>query len=409
MNQFALLRRNRAFSRFWLSQVTGLMGASLMTVVASLAVLEHGGDASSVAAILAARAIGLFLGYLVLGGLSVHLEPRNLMIWADLLRVLTTLLVAVGISTGCFPVAVAAVLVTGLAEAVFSPSARALLIAIVASDDLASANSLSSLARSSTMIAGPALAALLLLIVAPVWGILLNCAAFGMSALFLGRLLYVGGTDKRPALTPRTYARSLREGAAALLCTSWLWRYATAGALQTVLAVGAWTVLGPVLVRDAWGASAFGAVLGAFAIGGLIGALSAPVLARGRAAVRASLFVALFGVALLGVAQERLAICLLGCCIGGASLELGKVLFDTVLQTNIPAELLGRTSALLMLPSTFLLPLSYLVVGGLSERIGPAPVIRAAAVSAAMCMVVFAMQRTTRLMEVKDESASAPS
>lgn len=401
-SQMSLLRGNRNFRRVWYSQVVGMLGASLMTVAAGLAVLQHGGGVTTVSLILAARAAGLFSGYLTLGALTAHCSLRTLMVTADALRVVTTAAVGVGILRGDVAMMSVAVLVTGLAESVFNPAARALVPRVVAEEDLVVANSVSAVTRSSMTIAGPGLGGTMLLVLDPLWVVFVNSVCFALSAALLAGVPAVASVSARGTVTPRRYARSLAGGARALRRTTWLWRYAISGALQMSLGVGAWTVLGPVVARLTWNPSAFATILFVYALGGLLGGFLAPRVARGRTAVRASFAVALFGLALLGLTQSSFVVCLICCAVAGAGIELGTVLFDSLVQQEIDADFLGRVSALLMLPSTFVLPLSYLIVGAVSEDVGPLPVLVVAAVGAVLAMSLLAVQEPIRRLELTD-------
>lgn len=408
MIQLTLLRRNVDFRHVWLSQVIGLLGASVMTVSAGVAVLEYGGNAGAVASILAGRAGGLFFGYLLLGALSAHASAKGLMIGADLARVGSTAVVAYGVLQHDFTVALVAVVITGLAESVFTPASRALVPTVVDRASLSIANSTTSVARTSMTIAGPAIGGVLLVFADPVTGILVNCCAFAASALFLVGLKADRREACRPALTIPAYVRSLSSGLSALVGTSWLWRYALAGSLQMLLGVGAWTVLGPVVVRDSWGASSFGLVLACYATGGLIGGLAAPRIAQKNVAVRASVLVALFGLALLGVGQDSLLACSVLCFVGGAGLEAGTVLFDTLVQQTVVNELIGRVSAIMMLPSSFFLPFSYVLVGMAADVADSRLILLVSALGAALPMLILAVQRSSRNLKVRNEITDSP-
>ena len=398
----SVLRRSVEFRRVWLSQAAGMLGASIMTVAASLAILAHGGTVGVVAATLAGRSVGMFVGYLTLGGLTTYFSPRGLMVLADLVRIGSTAAVALGVVTGHFWLAVAAVVVTGLAESVFMPSARALLPLIVAKGDLLPANSISAVTRNIVAVAGPAVAGLLVLVADPIFGVLVNCVCFGLSALALARVPAARPAGERPPLTLKSYASSLADGVRALRETTWLWVYMVAGALQMFMAVGAWSVLLPVISSESeWGESSYGLILSVYAVGGLVGGFAAGRVHRGPTAVIAAVAISFFGLGLIGLAQQSLLVCLVFCFVGGAGIQLGNVLFETLLQQKIAPAVIGRVTSIMMLPSTFVLPASYLVVGVLAETVNLSVLLVLGAIGGAVVMASFISLPVVRRLELE--------
>ncbi|QNA91331.1 MFS transporter [Microbacterium sp. Se5.02b] len=399
-----LFASNRSFRHVWFSQLSGMLGASIMTVSAGIAVLAYGGSAAVIATILAGRSIGLFIGYLTLGGLTAFFSSKRLMILTDVVRVVSTATVAFGIVTGAFWISALAVILTGLCESVFTPASRALLPLVVGKADLLTANGMSAVTRNAMAVAGPAVAGGMLLLVDPILGVLINCVCFALSALALVGVPDLTRDGGRLPLTPRGYWSSLKDGAHAVRSTPWVWMFTLAGGLQMFLVVGAWSVLLPVAsVQTGWGDSAYGVVLAVYAAGGLIGGLVA-VRIRRHAAVAGAVSIALFSLAPLGLVQDSFAICLILVFAGGAALQVGNVLYDTLFQQHVSPEMIGRVSALMMLPSTAVLPLSYLIVGVAADLVGADSVLLIGGVSAAFVMAGFALLSPIRRLElVKDE------
>lgn len=399
-----LFASNRSFRHVWFGQLSGVLGASIMTVSAGIAVLAYGGSAAVIATILAGRSIGLFVGYLTLGGLTAFFSSKRLMILTDVVRIASTAAVAFGIVTGAFWISALAVILTGLCESVFTPASRALLPLVVGKAELLTANGVSAVTRNAMAVAGPAVAGGMLLFVDPILGVLINCVCFVLSALALVGVPDLARDGGRPPLTPRGYWDSLKDGAQAVRSTPWVWMFTLAGGLQMFLVVGAWSVLLPVAsVQTGWGESAYGVILAVYAVGGLIGGLVA-VRIRRRAAVTGAVSIALFSLAPLGLVQDSFAICLILVFAGGAALQVGNVLYDTLFQQHVSQEMIGRVSALMMLPSTAVLPLSYLIVGFAADLVGTDSVLLIGAISAAVVMTGFALLAPVRRLElVKNE------
>lgn len=397
----SLIRSNASYRRLWISQIFGMLGATAMTVSASIAVLDYGGSARVIASVFAARSIGLFVGYVTLGGLTQMYAHSRLMISSDLIRALTTTVVAAGIVTGQFWLCPVAVLLTGLAESVFVPSARALLPSVVSQDRLIIANGLAAVTRNVFSIGGPAFAGLLILFFDPIIGVILNIACFLLSAANLVKLRNAESSPTPSGTGFRGYLQSVIEGFKFIGNIPWLVRYVGAAALQMFLAVGAWSVLLPVASQQHFTfEGAYGWLLSAAAVGGLAGGIGAGRLSRRNPASVGSLAVAAFSVGMVGVTQDSFILAAATCFIGGFGIEVGNVLFETLLQQTVPGDMLGRVTALLMAPSRLLLPISYLLAGQISLSTGPDVILRWCAAGAALVMVLLAMSRPIRELRI---------
>ncbi|MER7814933.1 hypothetical protein [Streptomyces sp. NPDC096153] len=60
--------------------------------------------------------------------------------------------------------------------------------------------------------------------------------------------------------------------------------------------------------------------------------------------------------------------------VGGASLDLAVVFYETARQQQVPEELVGRVSSLSTFGETALVPLAYVLAGTVADRIGSTPV-----------------------------------
>ena len=155
--------RGRNFRRFYLGQVTSLLGTSMSAVAVIFAVLDNGGSAADVGYVIAARILPQVA--LVLGGgvLADRLGRRPVMLGSDVLRCAAQAVLAAALLAGrpaIWQFAALAALV-GIGEAFFQPALDGLTVEIAPREELGSANALLGLARSGTGIAGPALAGVL--------------------------------------------------------------------------------------------------------------------------------------------------------------------------------------------------------------------------------------------------------
>jgi hypothetical protein len=226
----------------------------------------------------------------------------------------------------------------------YQPAARALTPEVVGEKDLAAANSIFSALESLVVVLGPAIGGLLLLTGRPVIGVAVNAASFAAAAALVSRLRVRsrggaeadGGTWQQ--LTAGLKALSAQPAAVAVILFC---------ALDSAV-YGASTVLYvPLSVRLGTGADGYGYLLGASALGGLLGAglanrLSsasrlAPVI-MGSICLQALPFLATIPV--IAVRAPVLAAVLQ--VVSGVGMIIVDVLALTSLQRDLPGEVLGR-------------------------------------------------------------------
>jgi hypothetical protein len=157
--------------------------------------------------------------------------------------------------------------------------------------------------------------------------------------------------------------------------TRWLRVVLLSDLSQTFFAVAPWFVLLPIALIPR-GTTAYAIAITAFAAGGLIGS-AVPLGWKPRAIGRAALLSqVLFAVPLVALALDLpLAVIAAACVIGGFGADLGSVLFMTGLQRGVPADILGRVTALSSLGSVALIPAGFAIAGALVVAIGIQPML----------------------------------
>jgi MFS family permease len=169
-----------------------------------------------------------------------------------------------------------------------------------------------------------------------------------------------------------TVVQELREGWHDFWSRGWLWAIVLQFGIVNAFESGALGVLGPQVAKaDLGGPAAWGAVLTATSIG-LV--LSGMVMLRWRP--RRILYVATLSVfplavPLLALARPApLAVVVAAGFVGGFSIEIFGVLWDTTMQQEIPQEKLSRLTSYDALGSWALMPLALAVIGPVSAAIG---------------------------------------
>ena len=233
-------------------------------------------DATHSAGWVAAASLSRFLTSLVaspFGGLLAdRVERVRLMVGLDLLCLgLQALLAVVAASTGRWSVALVLVALSSVASRVYDPAARAATPAVVGEEHLAAANSLQSVVENLSLVLGPAIGAVLLLLGPPAVVFALNAASFGVSAVLVGRI----AARSRPGdITEGGAAGPLRQMATGIR--------AFAGSPTVMLLAGfsilasfvygTDTVLFVVVSRDllGTGSTGYGYLIGALGVGGIV-------------------------------------------------------------------------------------------------------------------------------------------
>jgi MFS family permease len=360
----------RDFRLFFTGYATSLVGAAMVPVALTFAVLQQGRSAEDVGYVLAAETVPLVILLLAGGVIADRLSRRAVMIGSDVARCASELLLAALLLTGSPALWVFMVLagVIGAGQAFFNPALTGLLPSVVSPARLQQANALRGVASSTAQIVGPAAAGLIVAAGGAGWAIAIDGATYAVSAVCLARL-------HLPAQAPpprESFAAQLRTGWTEFRSRTWLWVIVVQFGLFGLLSYAPFVVLGAVIAdRTLGGATAWGLILAAQGGGSIVGGLA--VL---RARPRRPLVVATLGtftfagpLALLALRAPAGAIAA-AAAVSGVGLAVFGTLWDTALQQHVPAAVLSRVSAYDWLGSVALVPLGYALAGPLSSAIG---------------------------------------
>jgi MFS family permease len=266
--------------------------------------------------------------------------------------------------------------VFGAASAFFLPAATGLVPQTISAGRLQQANALLALSRSSVQVVGPAVSGVIVAAAEPGWVFAIDALTFVASAAFLS-VLPIAATE-RPQ---RPFLHELAEGARAAWSRGWM-RAGLSLTAVTVLGIATFLVLGPVISkRDLDGATSWGIILAAGAIGGILGGAVALHLRPNRPLVGAFAawsLSALPALALLPPLPTAAIAVAYG--VFQAGIAFGNNQFDTVLQREIPSHLLSRVDSFAWLVALGLSPVGQVLAGPASEAFGTNAVLVTAAV-----------------------------
>ena len=312
-------------------------------------------------------------GLLLAGVLSDRFERRRLLVMADLIRCVAIGAIAALAYSGKAEIWHLVVLVAfyGLGEALFQPSYTAIVPEVVPQEELLQANALREMLQPLGMrFAGPALGGALIALFGIGTAFLVDAATFAVSAL-----LVVGISARPPPRSePGSVRRDLSEAFAYVRAHAWLWGTLVGAALFLLFTLGPLEVLLPYIIRNDLdgGAAVYGTVLAAGGAGSIFGAT---LIGRSGLPRRHVTFMwsawCLGDVLFIGFAFADSAWVM--CVISFANFALATaalVVWNTLMNTLVPRELLGRVSSFDWFVSFGLTPLSFAVTGPVAALIG---------------------------------------
>ena len=368
----AVLREEPQFRLLFAGQALSMLGDRITFVALPFAVLAIGGSASEVGLVVAAATVP-FAVFALLGGVWADRLPRHrLMLASDLVRLATQAVAAILLLSGAAEVwhLVVLMAIFGTADAFFAPALTGLLPAVVAPERLQEANAVRSLVFSGGLVAGPALAGVLVALVGPGGAIAFDAATFAASSVALALLR--PRTVERVDQAEPTLLQGLREGLAEVRARPWVQAFLAVLCMYSVVVLPAIYVLGPVLAeRELDGARTWAIVTAGFGVGAILGDLlvlrwkpDRPLLVAAGAFVVASSQAAIVGSGLpvWGIAGLE--------AITGVAVSVGFTLWETTLQEQIPEHAISRVSSYDYLVTVGLMPVGLALAGPLEGAVG---------------------------------------
>ncbi|OKJ72767.1 MFS transporter [Streptomyces sp. CB02460] len=399
--------RSPAFRTYWTGQMVSSLGDGMVPVVTAFAVLGTGTGAGGLGLVLAAGMACRVLAALLGGVTADRTSRRGQMALADTVRCAVQASLGLLVATGHGSAAFLAVGngVYGIAAGFYGPASQGLVPALVDKASLQKAAGLQSLTRSTAMIAGPAVAGLLIPWAGKEAVYFIDAASFAVNVAMLLRLPTLAAATR----TSRTFAADLRRGWQEVVGRRWLILNLLAHAAWN-FAMAAFFVLGPVLAeRHLGGSVAWGLVAAGMSVGSLAsGALAIRWHPR-RPLVAGNLALTLAALPLLalwsGVPAPVVA-------LAAAASNGGVVLLNSVwsatLQRVIPDEVLSRVSSYDTLLSLVSMPLGYALVGPVAQRVGDGNTLLIAVAFAVLpCSLVCLAPTVRRLTRSGPEQAAS--
>jgi MFS family permease len=365
--------RHRDFRLLWTGQAISLAGDGIYLVAIAWLVYDISNSPGALAIVGFAWTLPQVAGLLLAGVLSDRFERRRLLVIADLIRC-----AAIGtIAALAFADAaelwhlVVLVVIYGFGQALFTPAFTAIMPEVVPREELLQANAMRELLEPLGMrFFGPALGGVLIALFGVGTAFLIDALTFAASALAVIGI--------RPRPPPRSEPGSmwldLKEGFVYVRAHAWLWGTLVGAALFLLFTFGPFEVLLPYIIRNDLGgdAATFGTVLAAGGAGSFFGAVLVGRTGLPRRHVTFMWSAWCLGDLLfigLAVANAAWQMCLVSFIAFGLS-TAALVVWNTLMNTLVPPELLGRVSSLDWFVSIGLTPLSFAITGPVAELLG---------------------------------------
>ncbi|MCX4447281.1 MFS transporter [Streptomyces sp. NBC_01789] len=349
--------RTRSFRLLFIGRSLSMLGDAAIPAALTLAVYLATGSTGALALVLACAMVPKLL-LLPLGGVvGDRFNARTVALTTDLVRCATQLFVGAELLSGTpalWQIALAEA-VGGAAGAFAMPTSSPLIRGTVDEAGLLRANSLMAVVSGAARIGGPAVAGVLILTAGPGWAFVLDGASFAVSAA----LLYVIQVRHVP-IPRRSLFSDLKEGWTEVRSGDWYWTSLIAHAVWNGASATLMT-LGPALfLNGPGGKGSWVVLLQTGAVGLLLGSLAAGRIRPRRPVLAANLAGSLYFLPLCLLAGHApMAVSLAAYGIAMAGLGFLNPVWETAVQSAIPAHTLARVTSYDWLLSFAAMPLGY--------------------------------------------------
>jgi predicted MFS family arabinose efflux permease len=366
---FALLR-DPNIAKLFFAYLVSFTGTAMAPIAMAFGVLELTGSASDASIVIAAPTLASIAILLIGGVIADRTSRRNVIYRSELLAMAAQFSLAYLFLSGTatVPLLTAFMLINGIAMAFHAPAATGLIIQLVDTRDLQSANALLGTARNGAIAGGAALGGILVATIGAGWTLFVDAVSFGISAMVVFTL--------RPRVQQLPEAASiledLRLGWREFTSHTWLWVIVIQFSLIVAAGEAVFGLIGPAVTREQMGGSVdWGFIASGFGLGTLAGGVFAMRLKPKYPMRFATILVFCFaGVELALSVPLAVPVVAVAAFISGFAGQIFAVIWYTTLQKKVPAHLLSRVSAYDHLGSIALAPLGIVVGGILFESLG---------------------------------------
>jgi len=369
---------HRDFRLLWAGETISKVGGTVTAVAISLVAVDVLGAGGFEMGLLRAMSwVPWLLIGLPAGAWTDRMRRRPVMVTVDLVSMLLFLSVPIAAWLGALTMTqlLVVTLLAGVGQVFFSAAYQAYLPTIVDKDDLAEGNAKLAGSEQVAMVAGPGLGGLVVQALGAATGLLTQAIGFLVSAICLRSIRAEEPPVERKAVKT-TLRKDIGEGLRYVVRDPYLRVLALCSAVDNLTLSGAQALLVIFLFREVGeGPGTVGLLIGADALGGVLGALIATRIVKrfgtGRALLIAALGATPFGL-LIPLTQPGygLAFFVAGLMIPSIGIVVMNVVVNGFRQSYCPPHLLGRIFTSSRFVAFGVIPIGALLGGVLADAIG---------------------------------------
>ena len=409
--------RNKNFLALWGGQTVSVIGSQMSGLaIPVFAVTFLNISEAQIGYLNAAGTASFLLVGLIAGAWVDRWIKRRVMIWADVIRLVSIALVPVLYFAGAIQIwhlfVVAAVL--GLATVFFDVAYQSFVPFVVEKEQIASANSSLETTNQLSSIAGPAIVGSLLTVFkAPVL-LIADALSFFVSALSLSVIR--DREEPKPVEQRRKLRHEIAEGLQFVWNNKMIRSVSFTTATSNLFSTAQFTLIPLVILRDLKISPAgFGLIESIAAIGGLVGAVSAARLSKwiGEGQVIA-LSAALMGLTAFAPAiaagSSQLAAMVILCVgqfVGSFTVLTYNITQVSARQRLCPEHLLGRMNASIRFFVWGVMPIGALLAGAAATSFGISTVLWVAAIGVFLSAGFVVFSPLSRMKKLPDATDNA--
>ena len=365
------LLKNKTFLLFFFGNVMSLVGFGFNLIAISWMVLEKTGSEYALGKIMAsATAPGLVLA-LFAGVIIDRVNRKWLLVYLDLFRlvVVTTFLVIVNQYDFQLWILYPSVVLMGLGNSLFWPTAQAFVQEIVDEEEYFDANKLLSASYQVGSILGASMGGFIVYIYDPLIALWINVVTYFISAILISLAPF---TYKRINENQSDLINSLKIGFSFLKRKTSILTLGMTTILSDVAIWGSLSVLTITISNEIFGKGTWGYGLldGLYGIGALFSTILVGYFSRklGRGQCLASCYVIAGLMCLLAPMMPSIYLAAMAFSIMGLHNNSARIIVRTIFMENIPNDIMGRVQTILGVYTRAMVILSSLYAGWLIER-----------------------------------------
>jgi MFS family permease len=367
------LAKHREPSLLISGQAVSNFGDGVALVALTLLVLDTTHSVTALGWFAAARMTPQVIFLLIGGAIVDRFSRRLLLILSDVVRAVLTAAIVVLIVTHSlhFYELILFAVLFGCFDALFFPAIAALTPEIVSEDLLPAMNAVRPLTNNllGSMI-GPAVGGLLAAFSASL-SIGVDCATFVISATALALMK---STPKPAREATATMIGDIKEGLRYVIRTRWLWTTSASVTLVNAFVLTPMFVLVPYFLRHNLHLAKdyVGFAVAAAGVSGALGALFVANLPSPKRRIRMMWVywsIASLSALVMGFATSFWEVIIFP-IVASPMIIFGNVIFESMMQTEVPRELLGRASSVDWFMSLGVAPIGLVAASEIANFIG---------------------------------------